>query len=194
MNSKQSCINITHWLEVPWSQVAISGLCNFTASMIQLDVETLRLSALDVQTNGAVRAIVRKKAALCLLRLLRKAGPDADILQADTWSVKMVTPPCPLLYLTLTGSLCIPCTLCPYIKRPQALQLPLRSACATHLATWRYLELELNRSQSFDCQAKCSAVLFRLPLFACHALWRPCWPVIDKRSHQNVWHVIACKL
>ena len=43
-----------------------------------------------LQTNGAVRAIVRKKAALCLLRLLRKAGPEADILQADTWSVKMV--------------------------------------------------------------------------------------------------------
>ena len=42
------------------------------------------------QTNGAVRSIVRKKAALCLLRLLRKAGPEADILQADTWSVKMV--------------------------------------------------------------------------------------------------------
>ena len=47
-------------------------------------------SAAVLQTNGAVRAIVRKKAALCLLRLLRKAGPEADILQADTWSVKMV--------------------------------------------------------------------------------------------------------
>ena len=44
-----------------------------------------------VQTNGAVRPIVRKKAALCLLRLLRKAGPDSDMLAADAWSVKLVS-------------------------------------------------------------------------------------------------------
>ncbi|KAK9841331.1 hypothetical protein WJX74_004023 [Apatococcus lobatus] len=52
------------------------------ASLLAVDV-------MNLLTNGAVRAIVRKKAALCLLRLLRKAGPEADILQADTWSVKM---------------------------------------------------------------------------------------------------------
>ena len=44
----------------------------------------------DLQTNGAVRPIIRKKAALCLLRLLRKAGPDSDMLAPDTWSVKLV--------------------------------------------------------------------------------------------------------
>ena len=46
----------------------------------------------DVQTNGAVRPIIRKKAALCLLRLLRKAGPDSDMLAPDAWSVKLVRP------------------------------------------------------------------------------------------------------
>lgn len=45
-----------------------------------------------VQTNGAVRPIIRKKAALCLLRLLRKAGPDSDMLAPDAWSVKLVRP------------------------------------------------------------------------------------------------------
>lgn len=44
-----------------------------------------------VQTNGAVRPIIRKKAALCLLRLLRKAGPDSDMLAPDAWSVKLVS-------------------------------------------------------------------------------------------------------
>lgn len=47
--------------------------------------------ALPVQTNGAVRPIIRKKAALCLLRLLRKAGPDSDMLAPDAWSVKLVS-------------------------------------------------------------------------------------------------------
>ena len=46
---------------------------------------------LRVQTNGAVRPIIRKKAALCLLRLLRKAGPDSDMLAPDAWSVKLVS-------------------------------------------------------------------------------------------------------
>ena len=48
--------------------------------------------ALPVQTNGAVRPIIRKKAALCLLRLLRKAGPDSDMLAPEAWSVKLVSP------------------------------------------------------------------------------------------------------
>ena len=49
------------------------------------------VASATVQTNGAVRPIVRKKAALCLLRLLRKAGPDSDMLAADAWSVKLVS-------------------------------------------------------------------------------------------------------
>ena len=42
------------------------------------------------QTNGAVRPIVRKKAATCLLRLIRKSPPEAEILAPDAWSVKLV--------------------------------------------------------------------------------------------------------
>eukprot|EP00891_Asterochloris_glomerata_P007006 jgi/Astpho2/7006/fgenesh1_pm.00107_%23_19_t len=52
------------------------------ASLLAVDV-------MNLVTNGAVRPIVRKKAALCLLRLLRKAGPDSDMLAADAWSVKL---------------------------------------------------------------------------------------------------------
>jgi len=33
---------------------------------------------------------VRKKAATCLLRLIRKSPPEAEILQPDVWSVKLV--------------------------------------------------------------------------------------------------------
>ena len=44
-----------------------------------------------MQTNGAVRSIVRKKAATCLLRLIRKSPPEAEILQPDVWSVKLVS-------------------------------------------------------------------------------------------------------
>ena len=43
-----------------------------------------------VQANGAVRPIVRKKAATCLLRLIRKSPPEAETLQPDVWSVKLV--------------------------------------------------------------------------------------------------------
>jgi hypothetical protein len=43
-----------------------------------------------LQTNGAVRSIVRKKAATCLLRLIRKSPAEAEILQPDVWSVKLV--------------------------------------------------------------------------------------------------------
>ena len=45
-----------------------------------------------MQTNGAVRPIVRKKAALVLLRLMRKSPPDAELLQPEVWSVKLVGP------------------------------------------------------------------------------------------------------
>jgi AP-2 complex subunit alpha len=43
-----------------------------------------------LQTNGAVRPIVRKKAATCLLRLIRKSPAEAETLQPDVWSVKLV--------------------------------------------------------------------------------------------------------
>ena len=59
-----------------------------------------QLYVLMLQTNGAVRPIIRKKAALCLLRLLRKAGPDSDMLAPDQWSVKLVRSPyksCPVI-------------------------------------------------------------------------------------------------
>lgn len=51
-----------------------------------------------LQTNGAVRSIVRKKAATCLLRLIRKSPAEAEILQPDVWSVKLVR--CHPLFVT----------------------------------------------------------------------------------------------
>ena len=54
----------------------------------------LQHDAVCLQTNGAVRSIVRKKAATCLLRLIRKSPPEAEILQPDVWSVKLVSPAC----------------------------------------------------------------------------------------------------
>ncbi|KAK9806309.1 hypothetical protein WJX72_009579 [[Myrmecia] bisecta] len=52
------------------------------ASLLTVDV-------MNLLTNGAVRPIVRKKAALCLLRLIRKSPPEAEILAPDVWSVKL---------------------------------------------------------------------------------------------------------
>lgn len=43
----------------------------------------LLLPCTSLQANGATRPVVRKKAALCLLRLIRKAPPDADIMQPE---------------------------------------------------------------------------------------------------------------
>ena len=57
-----------------------------------------------LQTNGAVRSIVRKKAATCLLRLIRKSPPEAEILQPDVWSVKLVSPLVDLLPSALSLS------------------------------------------------------------------------------------------
>lgn len=34
---------------------------------------------------------MRKKAALCLLRLIRKSPPDQEIMVPDVWSVKLVS-------------------------------------------------------------------------------------------------------
>ena len=46
---------------------------------------------MNVLASGVTRPIVRKKAALCLLRLLRKAPPDAEIMQPDVWGVQLAT-------------------------------------------------------------------------------------------------------
>ena len=46
---------------------------------------------MNVLANGATRPVVRKKAALCLLRLLRKAPADAEIMQAEVWGVRLAT-------------------------------------------------------------------------------------------------------
>eukprot|EP00884_Botryococcus_braunii_P018832 jgi/Botrbrau1/5632/Bobra.55_1s0021.1 len=54
------------------------------ASLLTVDV-------MNLLTNNAVRPIVRKKAALCLLRLLRKSPPESDIMAPDVWSVKLAT-------------------------------------------------------------------------------------------------------
>lgn len=37
-----------------------------------------------------MRPIVRKKAALCLLRLIRKAPPEAEVMQPEVWAAKLV--------------------------------------------------------------------------------------------------------
>ncbi|CAK0759184.1 hypothetical protein CVIRNUC_002678 [Coccomyxa viridis] len=52
------------------------------ASLLTVDV-------MNLLTNGTVRSIVRKKAATCLLRLIRKSPAEAEILQPDVWSVKL---------------------------------------------------------------------------------------------------------
>lgn len=41
------------------------------------------------QDNGAMRPVVRKKAALCLLRLVRKAPPEAEVLSPGTWGPRL---------------------------------------------------------------------------------------------------------
>ncbi|KAK9803215.1 hypothetical protein WJX73_004463 [Symbiochloris irregularis] len=52
------------------------------AALLTPDVMTLLM-------NGAVRPIVRKKCALCLLRLMRKSPSDVEILTPEVWSVKL---------------------------------------------------------------------------------------------------------
>lgn len=45
--------------------------------------QLLTPDVMNVLANGATRPVVRKKAALCLLRLIRKAPADAEIMQAE---------------------------------------------------------------------------------------------------------------
>ena len=40
----------------------------------------------NVQTSGTMRPVVRKKAALCLLRLMRKTPADAQMVTPDTFA------------------------------------------------------------------------------------------------------------
>ncbi|PRW60941.1 AP-2 complex subunit alpha-1-like [Chlorella sorokiniana] len=53
--------------------------------------QLLTADVMNVLANGATRPVVRKKAALCLLRLIRKAPPDADIMQPEVWGVRLAT-------------------------------------------------------------------------------------------------------
>jgi AP-2 complex subunit alpha len=39
-----------------------------------------------LQTSGTMRAVVRKKAALCLLRLMRKTPADSQMVTADSFA------------------------------------------------------------------------------------------------------------
>ncbi|GLI58947.1 hypothetical protein VaNZ11_000735 [Volvox africanus] len=52
--------------------------------------EALTLDVLKLLTSGASRPLIKKRASLCLLRLLRKTPPDAPLLvSADTFSPTM---------------------------------------------------------------------------------------------------------
>ncbi|KDD73994.1 adaptin, partial [Helicosporidium sp. ATCC 50920] len=53
--------------------------------------QLLTADVIAVLGNGATRPAVRKKAALCLLRLLRKSPPDADLLPPEVWGVRLAT-------------------------------------------------------------------------------------------------------
>jgi len=52
--------------------------------------DTLTPDVLKLLTSGTARPIVRKKAALCLLRLLRKTPVDQMLINADTFSPIMI--------------------------------------------------------------------------------------------------------
>ena len=54
------------------------------ASLLTADVAA-------VLTSGATRPAVRKKAALALLRLLRRAPPDDEPLAPDTWAPRLAS-------------------------------------------------------------------------------------------------------
>ena len=51
--------------------------------------QLLTADVMSVLGNGATRPVVRKKAALCLLRLIRKAPPDVDIVPASDWAGRL---------------------------------------------------------------------------------------------------------
>lgn len=49
-------------------------------------VDLLRWPFSLSQTSGTARPVVRKKAALCLLRLMRKTPADAQLVSAETFA------------------------------------------------------------------------------------------------------------
>ena len=51
--------------------------------------QLLTTDVMHVLQNGATRPAIRKKAALCLLRLLRKSSPDSEIFNSDTWGPQL---------------------------------------------------------------------------------------------------------
>lgn len=51
--------------------------------------QLLTVDVMSVLSNGATRPVVRKKAALCLLRLIRKAPADVDIMPASDWAGRL---------------------------------------------------------------------------------------------------------
>lgn len=56
--------------------------------------QLLTADVMGVLANGATRPVVRKKAALCLLRLIRKAPPDAEIMQVGAPLALLIRRPC----------------------------------------------------------------------------------------------------
>lgn len=79
------------FLESYTGQAFVCMCAMIRCSSAELIVWALNLRGMPcLQTNGAVRSIVRKKAATCLLRLIRKSPAEAEILQPDVWSVKLV--------------------------------------------------------------------------------------------------------
>lgn len=57
--------------------------------------QLLTADVMGVLANGATRPVVRKKAALCLLRLIRKAPPDAEIMQVGRAAPPLSSPALP---------------------------------------------------------------------------------------------------
>ena len=46
---------------------------------------------MNVISNGATRPVVRKKAALCLLRMLRNSPADSELISSSEWGPRMAT-------------------------------------------------------------------------------------------------------
>ena len=51
--------------------------------------QLLTADVMAVLSNGATRPVVRKKAALCLLRLIRKAPADVDVMPGSEWAGRL---------------------------------------------------------------------------------------------------------
>lgn len=53
--------------------------------------QLLTADVMEVLSLGATRPVVRKKAALCLLRLLRKSDSDDSLLPSQEWGPKIAS-------------------------------------------------------------------------------------------------------